>query len=205
MLSSPIFQNICVIFSIWKAPKHSSPLTSVKQYFLDLVAWPDMTHMWVSVDIQETDGPCTQLEVVCSLGVATSKTHSHLPRWSTLYWLTREQDWQEDKTVTLFWAVSSEVLSICLLKKHVFFPGNLLTWDPEFMIGISCTFHFCACKSFNNVNRWAAAHAVCPCVLWHTLSIVKMRYIWATITWGAFQTCFRDPSVTVLLNLYFGF
>lgn len=121
----------------------------------------------------DSDAPSTHLEVVCSLQIATSKPHSHLPRWSMISRNTV-------LSVTLFGAVISEFLSISPLNKLLFFSRGLLTWDPEFMMGISCAFHFCACRGFKDAHSLAAALAMClfkMLVLWYTLNIVKMVYI----------------------------
>lgn len=73
--------------------------------------------------------------------------------------------------------MASKNLSIPPLNKPVSFPREFLTWDPEFMMDISCAFFLCACRGFKNARRLAAARAMCPfkmLVLCYTLKIIDI-------------------------------
>lgn len=107
------------------------------------------------------------LEGLCSSQAVPSKPHCHLPRQSRI---TRN-------TVPLSSAVASEISSISPLNKPGFFPRDFLTWDPDFMMGTSFDFVFCACRGSKNAHRFAASEAIYlpkKLVFWYTLNMNEM-------------------------------
>lgn len=144
-----------------------------------------MTQMWVSMYVQET------------------VAHSHLPRWAVLI----------NQRAGLAGRQNSYLILSCVLWDFKYLSveyTGLPSWEPSYLgswstMGTSCTSYFCAHGSFKDVYGRAAAKAVFPCVLWHTLNMVKIMYIWAVKFWGIFQTCFRNLSGFILLNLYVDF
>lgn len=80
-------------------------------------------------------------------------------------------------TITLSSAVVSEILSISPLNKTGFFPRDFLTWDPDFMMGTSFAFLFCACRGSESAHRFAAAEAnylFKKLLFWYTLNMNEM-------------------------------
>lgn len=94
--------------------------------------------LWDIMEVQE------DLEELCSPQAVSSKPHSHLLRQSVI----------SRNTITLSSAVVSEILSISPENKPGFFPRDFLTWDPDFMMGVSFAFLFCACRSSKDAHRF---------------------------------------------------
>lgn len=117
--------------------------------------------LWDIMEVQQ------DLEGLCSSQVVPSKPHCHLARQSTI---TRN-------TVPLSSAVASEILSISPLNKPGFFPRDFLTWDPDFMMGTSFDFLFCASRGSRKAHRFAASEAIYlfkKLVFWYTLNMNEM-------------------------------
>lgn len=104
------------------------------------------------------------LEWLCSSQVVPNKPPSHLPRQSTI----------SRNTIPLSSAVVSEILHFSPLNEPGFFPRDFLTWDPDFLTGISFAFLLCACRGSKGAHRSAAAEAIYlfkKLLFWYTLNM----------------------------------
>lgn len=114
--------------------------------------------MWDILEVEQ------DLEGLFSSQGVPSKPPSHLPRQSTI----------SRNTIPSSSAVVSEILNLSPLYKPGFFPRDFLTWDPDFMTGISFTFVFCAWRGSEDAHRFAAAEAIDlfkKLVFWYTLNM----------------------------------